>query len=80
MSPGVDPYHPDGHDPLHRLEVCPGELPYLPAGHGAVHRGDDRPVEEPYEPTSQAVHNIDPMVALYLPAGQGVGDDDPPGQ
>ena len=67
--------------PLHRLEVCPVELPYLPAGHDAVHRGDDRPVEEPYEPASQAVHTtVAPTEALYLPAGQGLGDDDPPGQ
>ena len=80
LSPGVDPYLPDGHDPLHRLEVCPVELPYLPAGHGAVHRGDDRPVEEPYKPASQAVHTVAPTEALYLPAGQEIGDDDPPGQ
>ena len=65
--------------PLQALEVRPEVAPYVPLGHNEQVRA---PAKEylPWGHVAQAVLEEAPMVALAVPAGQGVGIKELKGQ
>jgi hypothetical protein len=55
----------------HVLHTDTPALLYVPAAHAKHDNADDWPVIELYVPATQLVHIVNPVVAPYIPIGQG---------